>query len=163
MKNIGLILLGVIGSLLCNKVDEAVNVQNNNFIKSSQTNNAVHLGAFSISLNVKNLIESKIFYEKLGFTVLGGSLENKYLIMKNGNALIGLFQGMFTGNIMTFNPGWDENGQNVEPYDDVRKIQQSLKSKNVKLSLETDENLTGPGSIMTSDPDGNLILIDQHR
>ncbi len=121
------------------------------------------LGAFSLSLNVNDLGVSRIFYEKLGFTVFAGSPEKKYLIMKNGNALIGLFQGMFQGNILTFNPGWDENAQNAEPFDDVRTIQNHLKENDISLLSEADKNSSGPASIMLSDPDGNLILIDQHR
>jgi len=121
------------------------------------------LGAFSISLSVKDLKASKQFYESLGFTSFGGSMESKYLIMKNENALIGLFQGMFAGNILTFNPGWDENAHNIDKFDDVREIQKQLKAKGIALSLEADETTTGPGSLMTTDPDGNIILIDQHR
>ncbi len=120
------------------------------------------LGAFSISLNVKNLKASKLFYEKLGFTRIGGQLEQKYLIMKNGNALIGLFEGMFEGNILTFNPGWDEQAQKVEPFDDVREIQKSLQEQKVPLDIEADKSTTGPAYITLKDPDGNAILIDQH-
>ena len=126
-------------------------------------NKDMKLGAFSVSLSVKDLSASKEFYENLGFKTFGGSMENKYLIMKNENSLIGLFQGMFTGNMLTFNPGWDENAQNIEKFDDVREIQKHLNSKNIKLTLEADEKSTGPASIMTIDPDGNVILIDQHR
>ncbi|MCJ7467238.1 MAG: VOC family protein [Maribacter sp.] len=121
------------------------------------------LGAFSISLSVKDIQASKQFYEHLGFSVLGGGLEKNYLIMKNENALVGLFQGMFEGNILTFNPGWDENGQNITDFDDIRKIQQLLKSQGIKLDHAIDENTTGPASLMIPDPDGNIILIDQHR
>jgi len=120
------------------------------------------LGAFSISLSVKHLEVSKQFYENIGFAVFAGSMEQKYLIMKNENALIGLFQGMFTGNILTFNPGWDENAKNVETFDDIREIQKQLKSKSIKLTSEADENSKGPASITLSDPDGNIILFDQH-
>lgn len=120
------------------------------------------LGAFSVSLAVKDLAVSKEFYEKLGFTSFGGDMSKNYLIMKNGNALIGLFQGMFENNILTFNPGWDENAQLVEGFEDVRSIQQSLKSKGVKLETEADENAEGPGSFVVLDPDGNAILVDQH-
>lgn len=120
------------------------------------------LGAFSISLNVKNLNNSKTFYEKLGFSVFAGDITMNYLIMKNGNALVGLFQGMFPNNILTFNPGWDENATALSSFDDVRKIQAHLKSKNLKLEQEADEKSTGPASIMLTDPDGNQILIDQH-
>lgn len=120
------------------------------------------LGAFSISLNVKNINNSKAFYEKLGFSVFAGDITMNYLIMKNGNALVGLFQGMFPKNILTFNPGWDENATALSSFDDVRKIQAHLKSKNLKLEQEADEKSTGPASIMLTDPDGNQILIDQH-
>jgi catechol 2,3-dioxygenase-like lactoylglutathione lyase family enzyme len=120
------------------------------------------LGAFSVSLSVRDIITSQHFYENLGFTVFAGSIEKKYLIMKNGNALIGLFQGMFEKNILTFNPGWDENAQKLDKFDDVREIQKQLKSKNVKLESEADERTTGPGSLVVLDPDGNAILIDQH-
>ncbi len=121
------------------------------------------LGAFSISLSVKDLKTSKTFYESLGFSHFAGSEAQNYLIMKNGNALVGLFQGMFQGNILTFNPGWDENAQNIEQFDDVRTIQKELKSKGIQLDSEADEKGSGPGSIMLKDPDGNVVLIDQHR
>lgn len=121
------------------------------------------LGAFSMSLSVKDLNVSKQFYENLGFAVFAGGMEQKYLIMKNENALVGLFQGMFEGNILTFNPGWDENANNIDQFDDVRKIQRILKDKNIQLATEADEKTDGPASIMLTDPDGNLILIDQHR
>ena len=120
------------------------------------------LGAFSASLSVKDIKASKKFYETLGFTVYAGQLEKNYLIMKNGNALIGLFQGMFENNILTFNPGWDENANKVEPFDDIRTIQNHLKSKGIKLESEVDESSSGPASFMLYDPDGNAILLDQH-
>jgi len=121
------------------------------------------LGAFSVSLNVKDLKTSKEFYEKLGFKEFGGGLERKYLIMKNGNSLIGLFQGMFEGNILTFNPGWNENAANIENFDDVRKIQNQLKSKDISIENEIDSKTSGPAFFMVTDPDGNKILFDQHR
>lgn len=120
------------------------------------------LGAFSISLSVKDLMLSKEFYEKLGFSVFAGDPSMNYLIMKNGNALIGLFQGMFPENILTFNPGWDQDANTLNSYDDVRKIQSHLKSKEIQLIREVDEKSEGPASITLSDPDGNQILIDQH-
>lgn len=120
------------------------------------------LGAFSISLNVIDITVSKQFYEKLGFTVFAGDIKQNYLIMKNGNALVGLFQGMFQNNILTFNPGWDENANKLEAFEDVRKIQQNLKINNIKIDAEADESKSGPGSLMLTDPDGNTILIDQH-
>tara|TARA_R110002096_G_scaffold256059_1_gene449321 strand:- start:199 stop:570 length:372 start_codon:yes stop_codon:yes gene_type:complete len=120
------------------------------------------LGAFSISLAVKDIQQSKVFYENLGFKVFAGEIEKNYLILKNGNALIGIFQGMFENNILTFNPGWDESCNNLKDFDDVRKIQQHLKSENIPLTSEVDETNSGPGSLMVLDPDGNAILIDQH-
>ncbi|WP_286927122.1 VOC family protein [Flavobacterium sp. UBA4197] len=120
------------------------------------------LGAFSMSLSVKDITVSKQFYEELGFKVFAGDLEKKYLIMKNENALIGLFQGMFEGNILTFNPGWDENANTMEQFDDIRVIQKQLKSKNIALMTEADENTSGPASLMVMDPDGNVVLLDQH-
>lgn len=122
----------------------------------------IKLGAFSVSLSVKDLNVSKEFYENLGFSVFAGSMDSNYLIMKNGDTLIGLFQGMFEGNILTFNPGWDQNANNLEDFDDVRSIQQHLKIKEIKLETEADEQTSGPASLMLKDPDGNLILIDQH-
>jgi catechol 2,3-dioxygenase-like lactoylglutathione lyase family enzyme len=120
------------------------------------------LGAFSVSLSVTDLQASKKFYESLGFTAFAGSEAQNYLIMKNGNALVGLFQGMFQGNLLTFNPGWEEQAQKVEPFDDVREIQRRLKSQGISPVQEADESTTGPASIFLTDPDGNVILIDQH-
>ena len=120
------------------------------------------LGAFSVSLSVRDIKASKEFYENLGFSIFAGDMEKKYLIMKNGNALIGLFQGMFEGNILTFNPGWDENAQTIPDFDDVRTIQRQLLDKGIKPVNEADENSTGPASFTVTDPDGNIILLDQH-
>jgi len=120
------------------------------------------LGAFSISLSVKDIKKSKAFYESLGFTQFAGDLEKNYLIMKNEDALVGLFQGMFENNIITFNPGWDQNAQNIASFDDVRKIQKHLKAEGVTITAEADENTNGPASCVILDPDGNTILIDQH-
>ncbi|KFF10425.1 VOC family protein [Chryseobacterium soli] len=121
------------------------------------------LGAFSLSLSVKDLQKSKDFYEKLGFSVMAGSAAQNYLIMKNGSTLIGLFQAMFDGNMLTFNPGWDENAQNLEDFDDVRNIQKHIKEHGIVLDKEADETTSGPEHIFLKDPDGNMILIDQHR
>ena len=121
------------------------------------------LGAFSVSLSVKDLKTSKEFYEKLGFEVFAGSMDKNYLIMKNDKSLIGLFQGMFQGNILTFNPGWDENALHIDPFEDIRDIQKHLKSSGLTLVTEADEKSTGPASLVLTDPDGNVILIDQHR
>ncbi|NRD20592.1 VOC family protein [Winogradskyella eckloniae] len=121
------------------------------------------LGAFSVSLAVKDIKASKTFYETLGFSVFAGEIENNYLIMKNEATLIGLFQGMFENNILTFNPGWDQNAQTVEQFDDVREIQKHLKSKDLLFASEIETTAsTGPASFVVLDPDGNAILIDQH-
>ena len=120
------------------------------------------LGAFSVSLSVKDIHISKSFYEALGFEVFAGNIEHNYLIMKNGDSIIGLFQGMFEGNILTFNPGWDQNANPLENYDDVRTIQNHLKTLGIKLVKEANQATTGPESITLIDPDGNAILIDQH-
>ncbi len=123
----------------------------------------MQLGAFSVSLSVKNLAESQAFYEKLGFQTMGGVPDQNWVILKNGDHVIGLFEGMFEGNILTFNPGWDQNASELESFTDVREIQQQLKAAGVTLSSEADESSSGPASITLTDPDGNNILIDQHR
>ena len=120
------------------------------------------LGTFSLSLSVKDIGASKKFYEDLGFIVFAGGLEKNYLIMKNEDYLIGLFQGMFENNIITFNPGWDQNANIIEQFDDIREIQQHLKKKGIELENEADENTSGPANFVVHDPDGNAILIDQH-
>ena len=120
-------------------------------------------GAFSISLAVKDLAQSKAFYEKLGFVPHGGSDEQGWAIMKNGQTVIGLFQGMFENNILTFNPGWDQNTNELESFTDVRELQKQMKEAGVVLESEVEEGTSGPGSMTLSDPDGNAILIDQHR
>lgn len=120
------------------------------------------LGAFSISLSVRDIHVSRQFYETLGFHVFGGAIEQNYLIMKNEQSLIGLFQGMFEGNILTFNPGWDQDAQLLDQFDDIRAIQRELKSKNIQMTTEADESGSGPASLIVTDPDGNVILIDQH-
>ncbi|HYN25488.1 MAG TPA: VOC family protein [Pyrinomonadaceae bacterium] len=122
----------------------------------------MELGAFSISLAVKDLEASRKFYEKFGFTVFGGDPSQNWLILKNGNHAIGLFQGMFEKNILTFNPGWDSNAQKLSTFTDVRDLQRKLKAQGVMLMKEADENTTGPGSFIAVDPDGNPIMVDQH-
>jgi predicted lactoylglutathione lyase len=122
----------------------------------------MELGAFSVSLAVKDINASKAFYEKLGFDVFHGELSDNWLIMKNGSHVIGLFQGMFDKNTLTFNPGWDSQAQEVNGFTDVRELQQQLKAQGVELMSEADENTTGPASFMLVDPDGNPILFDQH-
>lgn len=120
------------------------------------------LGAFSISLAVEDLEISKSFYERLGFAVFGGDASQNWLIMKNKNTVIGLFQGMFEENMLTFNPGWDQNGRSLDSFTDVRDLQRSLKAQSLSLMSEADESTTGPASFIIVDPDGNPILVDQH-
>lgn len=140
-----------------------ISISINTFSQNINTDKKLPLGAFSVSLNVKDLQKSKEFYEKLGFSQMGGEIKQNYLIMKNGTTIIGIFQGMFEGNILTFNPGWDENAKEVNPFTDVRDIQKKLKSDQLKLNTEADEKTKGPAYIELTDPDGNKILIDQHR
>jgi lactoylglutathione lyase len=122
----------------------------------------MELGAFSISLTVKDIKASKAFYEKFGFSVFGGDITQNWLILKNGDATIGLFQGMFDKNIMTFNPGWDSNAQNLDTFRDVRDLQRQLKAGGMIFESEADESTEGPASFIAVDPDGNPILVDQH-
>ncbi len=122
----------------------------------------MELGAFSVSLAVKDIEASKRFYEKLGFTVFAGDQAQNWLIMKNGDHAIGLFQGMFEKNILTFNPGWDSNARPLGAFTDVRELQRRLKERGVEVMSEADESSTGPASFMIVDPDGNTILFDQH-
>lgn len=122
----------------------------------------MELGNFSVSLAVKDIEASKNFYEKLGFNVFAGDQSQNWLIMKNGDRVIGLFQGMFDKNILTFNPGWDSDAQPLGEFTDVRELQRKLKERGVSIISEADENSTGPASFMIADPDGNTILFDQH-
>ena len=118
---------------------------------------------FSVSLIVKDIEASRAFYAKFGFSTFGGDASQNWLILKNGDHLIGLFKGMFEKNILTFNPGWDSNAQNLESFTDVRELQRQLRAQGVTLEPSADENTTGPASFMAIDPDGNPILVDQHR
>ena len=122
----------------------------------------MQLGTFSISLAVKDIAASRSFYEKFGFQVFHGDQTQNWLILKNGDCVIGLFQGMFDKNIMTFNPGWDANAQKLGTFTDVRELQRKLKAQGVQLVNEADESTTGPASFIAVDPDGNPILFDQH-
>jgi predicted enzyme related to lactoylglutathione lyase len=122
----------------------------------------MELGTFSISLTVKDIKASKAFYEKLGFEVFGGDITQNWLILKNGETVIGLFQGMFEKNILTFNPGWDSNAQKLDSFTDVRELQRKLKAQGIEMVEEADESTTGPASFVIVDPDGNPILVDQH-
>ncbi|KAA0966339.1 VOC family protein [Sporosarcina sp. ANT_H38] len=120
------------------------------------------LGAFSVSLNVQDITKSKSFYENLGFQVFGGDITQNWLIMKNESCIIGLFQGMFEKNILTFNPGWNENADNLDSFTDIRDLQKNLKAQGIKMLTETDESSVGNASFTIEDPDGNPILVDQH-
>jgi len=122
----------------------------------------MHLGHFSISLAVKDLSASRAFYEKLGFQVIGGQAEQNWLILQNGDTTIGLFQGMFENNLMTFNPGWNARGERLDEFTDVRDIQREVKKQGLTPTTEADESTTGPASLVLIDPDGNTVLIDQH-
>ena len=122
----------------------------------------MELGAFSISLAVKDVEASRAFYENFGFKVFGGDASQNWLILKNGDHVIGLFQGMFEKNTLTFNPGWDSNASELDTFTDVRELQRQLKAKGVPLMTEADETTTGPASFVAVDPDGNPILVDQH-
>jgi lactoylglutathione lyase len=123
----------------------------------------MELGAFSISLAVKDIEASLKFYEKLGFRTFGGNPAKNWAILKNGDHIIGLFQGMFEKNILTFNPGWDQDARPLAEFTDVRELQRRLKAEGVQMMSEADESSTGPASFMAVDPDGNTILVDQHR
>ena len=122
----------------------------------------MELGAFSISLAVKDLEASRVFYGKFGFEIVGGDPSQNWQILRNGLCTIGLFQGMFEGNILTFNPGWDAQAQTLDTYTDVRELQRQLKASGVTLVSEADEESSGPASFTALDPDGNAILVDQH-
>lgn len=122
----------------------------------------MQLGAFSISLAVRDIKASKEFYEKLGFEKFGGDINKNYLIMKNGNHLVGLFQGMFDKHILTFNPGWNQDAEKLDSFTDIRELQKELKEKGIEFDIEVDESSQGPASFVIADPDGNPILVDQH-
>ena len=123
----------------------------------------MNLGNFSVSLVVKDIAASRKFYEAFGFTLKGGNQDQNWVVLKNGTTVIGLFQGMFERNMLTFNPGWDANAQNADPFTDVRDLQRSLKAAGIALSPEADETTTGPAHFIAIDPDGNPLLVDQHR
>ncbi|MEG0194530.1 MAG: VOC family protein [Stenotrophomonas sp.] len=122
----------------------------------------MHLGAFSVSLAVKDLATSRAFYEALGFSVTGGDASQNWLVLRNNGIVVGLFQGMFEGNLLTFNPGWDQHKQELASFQDVREIQAELDAKGIELALRTDPDGQGTGYLQLADPDGNVILIDQH-
>lgn len=122
----------------------------------------MELGAFSISLTVKDLAASRAFYEKFGFKSFAGNAAQNWLILKNGDHIIGLFQGMFEKNMLTFNPGWDQDAQKLASFTDVRELQRTLKAQGIAFTSEADETTTGPASFIAVDPDGNPVLVDQH-
>ncbi len=142
------------GILVCQGADTQV------FDTKNKT--PMKLGAFSVSLTVKDIKVSQAFYEKLGFRSVMGEATQNWLIMRNGETVIGLFQGMFDANGLTFNPGWDQQAQPLKEFEDVREIQKKLKASGLELTSEADESTTGPASLALTDPDGNVILIDQH-
>ena len=132
------------------------------FCQKTKQHTIMKLGAFSVSLSVKDIHASKAFYEDLGFSKFHGDIEQKWLIMKNEQIVIGLFQDMFEGNLLTFNPGWNQEAQPLDSFTDIREIQKELKAKNFEFAREADETTEGPTSLVITDPDGNVILLDQH-
>lgn len=130
---------------------------------SAEQARPMDLGAFSVSLSVKDLQQSRAFYEALGFAVFGGNPEQNWLMLRNGDHVIGLFQGMFEGNLMTFNPGWNQRAEEADPFTDVRQLQAQLRASGIEPVQGADPDTSGPASLMIVDPDGNQILIDQHR
>lgn len=143
-------------------INDSENTHRYEIVTTVQREDNMELGAFSVSLAVKDLSESKSFYEKLGFSKFGGNEAENWLIMKNGDHIIGLFQGMFEKNILTFNPGWNQNAETLESFKDIRELQQELKARGIKFENEADESSTGPANFSVCDPDGNTILVDQH-
>lgn len=123
----------------------------------------MQLGAFSISLAVRDIAASRDFYNKLGFTEAGGNVEDNWLILRNGDHVIGLFQGMFEKNTLTFNPGWNQQARELDSFTDIRELQAELRERGVEFAMEADPSTTGPASFMVIDPDGNPVLVDQHR
>jgi lactoylglutathione lyase len=150
------------GGLLSAAGDQARAAATEKQVKGTMTKQPTTLGAFSVSLAVKNIKASREFYEKLDFEVAGGDEKQNWLILRNGSVTIGLFQGMFERNLLTFNPGWDEKAQPVVPFTDVREHQRRLKAKGLKLTSEAEDKGTGPTNFMLIDPDGNPVLFDQH-
>jgi len=128
----------------------------------TKENRTMELGNFSVSLTVKDIKSSKAFYEKLDFKEVGGKLEENWIVLQNGSTTIGLFQGMFEKNIMTFNPGWTKDKETLEDFQDVRELQRTLKARGITMAPEADETTEGPAHFMVTDPDGNTLLFDQH-
>jgi catechol 2,3-dioxygenase-like lactoylglutathione lyase family enzyme len=148
---------GACGRILTVDREDSLEIPDN-----SREDQHMDLGAFSVSLAVRNLEASRQFYEKFGFKAFAGNPSQNWLILKNGDHVIGLFQGMFDKNILTFNPGWDSNAQKLAAFTDVRELQRQLKAQGVRMVSEADESTTGPASFVVEDPDGNPILVDQH-
>jgi lactoylglutathione lyase len=164
MKNIFIPIITLLVGILIGKfIFDKANPQLNNADQSKNIDTTPTLGAFSLSLSVKDLQKSDSFYRNLGFEKIGGSYKNNYLILKNGDAIIGIFNGMFEGNMLTFNPGWNQHAKNLYTFIDIRSIQQQLLEKGIVSEPIIDPNSQGPASTMLKDPDGNLILLDQHR
>jgi predicted enzyme related to lactoylglutathione lyase len=163
MKNILNMSIWMVALVGCSMLKHETEEKTSVVTKEVSENQTSSLGAFSMSLSVKDLKVSKEFYEKLGYSSFGGDESMNYLIMKNGNSLIGLFQGMFEGNILTFNPGWDENAKDISEFTDIRNIYQDLASQGIQFDKDVEGTPSGPASFMLTDPDGNLILVDQHR
>jgi catechol 2,3-dioxygenase-like lactoylglutathione lyase family enzyme len=143
-------------------MQKSANIENRN-IQNNNEELPIKLGAFSVSLSVKSVEISYAFYQKLGFEIHGGSLAKKYLILKNENAIIGIFEGMFKGNMLTFNPGWNQEASEIYPFDDIRDLQTHLDTNGILIENKIDTSTYGPASIVITDPDGNVILLDQHR
>lgn len=154
MKHFSTLTGVLLGLLMCQATATLAN--------DTKESKPMKLGAFSVSLAVKDIHKSKQFYEQLGFTEAGGNIDENWLILRNDQTTIGLFQGMFENNIMTFNPGWDAQAQAIDSFTDVREIQAHLKAGGIELQMEAEEGSEGPASFVLADPDGNVILIDQH-
>jgi catechol 2,3-dioxygenase-like lactoylglutathione lyase family enzyme len=159
--NLGLIAMMFVGAWTSYLLP-TIQQENPRQIEAEQDEEAMQLGNFSVSLSVKDLMASKAFYEKLDFAQVGGEVEQNYVIMQNGTTTIGLFQGMFEKNMMTFNPGWNKDKETLETFDDVRAIQTKLKERGIEFTTQADVETSGPANFLLMDPDGNPILFDQH-
>ena len=155
-------ILSTLAVVLAVSLSQAVEDKDSTATSATDRKSTMELGAFSVSLAVKDIAASRAFYEKLGFQVAGGDPAQNWQILRNGTTTVGLFQGMFEENIMTFNPGWNSSAEALDEFTDVREIQRRLKASGVTLISEADETTTGPASVILADPDGNTIYIDQH-
>jgi len=155
MKALKLTLAGALASI-------AIVAATTTSYAETKENMVMELGNFSVSLTVKDIKTSRAFYEKLGFKEVGGKLEENWIVLQNGNARIGLFQGMFDKNILTFNPGWTKDRETLKDFQDVRELQRTLKARGITVTTEADETTEGPAHFVVTDPDGNMILVDQH-